>query len=201
MRRILVVVALAAIGLAPMPATGQTTPECFGKAATIVGTEGDDRLFGTTGGDVIAALGGRFDTVRGWPEESGTVPTLPDEADYICGSRGEDWLFSGYGRDHMSGGSNHDELSGGNGNDVLEGGAQYDYIRGEGGHDRLFGGGNGQVGCCPGTFDVLSGGNGDDYLDGGVGGDRMGGGSGFDTCVVDEEDPAPGQCEKIIQAT
>ena len=47
---------------------------------------------------------------------------------------------------------------------------------------------------------VVSGGNGDDYLDGGVGADFMYGGSGFDTCVVDEEDPAPHQCEEIIPA-
>ena len=49
MRRVLAAVALAAIGLAPMPATGQTAPTCFGRTATIVGTEGDDNLFGTEG--------------------------------------------------------------------------------------------------------------------------------------------------------
>ena len=199
MRRILAAVALAAIGLAPLPASAQTAPTCFGRTATIVGTEGDDdTLWGTTGSDVMSALGG-IDFVYGWPEGS-FQPALPDEADYICGGLGGDRLFSGYGRDHVRGGSGMDGILGGNGNDVLEGGAQADGLRGEGGHDRLFGGGNGQVGCCPGTADSLSGGNGDDYLDGGLGTDGMNGGSGYDTCVVDASDFEPVNCEEIIPA-
>jgi hypothetical protein len=42
MRRILVAVALAAIGLAPMPAKAQTAHTCFGEPGTLVGTAGND---------------------------------------------------------------------------------------------------------------------------------------------------------------
>ena len=40
---------------------------CFGQAATIVGTEGDDVLRGTDGADVISGLGGTdiIDGLRG----------------------------------------------------------------------------------------------------------------------------------------
>ena len=210
MRRVLAVIAIAATGLLPMPATAQTAPTCFGKAATIVGTEGDDTLYGTTGTDVFAALDGT-DTVRGWQEDPDATwpypPTLPDEMDYICGGSNADEggggdpdenLWGGYGRDRIAGGGGADRLLGGISNDVLEGGSGNDYIYGEGGHDRLFGGGTSEP-----YANNLIGGAGDDYLEGRLGvRDRFFGGSGYDRCVVGPEDILldDHKCDEIIPA-
>ena len=208
MRRILVAVALAAIGLASMPAAAQIAPECFGRTATVVGTEGDDTLSGTTGSDVIVALDGH-DTVLGWHDPEATyphVPAQPDEMDYICGGAGaggggggdpDENLWGGYGRDRIAGGGGADRLLGGFGNDVLEGGSGNDFIYGEGGHDRLFGDGTSEP-----YANNLIGGPGDDYLEGRLGTrDRFYGGSGYDTCVVGPEDILPDdKCEEIIPA-
>ena len=43
---------------APTSAADVAFPNCLGKAATIVGTSGNDRLMGTAGNDVIAGLAG-----------------------------------------------------------------------------------------------------------------------------------------------
>lgn len=205
MQRILVAMALAAIGLAPMPAAAQTAPECFGRTATVVGSEGADTLSGTTGSDVIVALDGD-DTVLGWHDPEATsphVPALPDEMDYICGGAGggnagdpRERLWGGYGRDRIGGGSGADVLYGGNGNDVLEGGSGNDYVYGQSGHDRIFGGGGHEI-----YDDHLVGGTGDDYLEGRLGAeDVFSGGSGYDTCVVGPEDIVRDDCEEIIPA-
>ena len=207
MRRVLAVIAIAATGLLPMPATAQTAPTCFGKAATIVGTEGNDTLSGTTGTDVIAALDGD-DTVLGWHDPEATyphVPALPDEMDYICGGAGggnagdpRERLWGGYGRDRIRGGGGADALYGGVGNDVLEGGSGNDDIHGEGGHDRLFAEGGHEI-----YANHLDGGTGDDYLEGRLGvRDVFWGGSGYDTCVMGPEDIIfRDPCEEIIPAT
>ena len=208
MRRILVAVALAAIGLAPMPAASQTAPECFGRTATVVGTEGDDTLSGTTGSDVIVALDGT-DTVLGWHDPEATyphVPALPDAMDYICGGANageggggdaDEDLRGGYGRDRIAGGGGADFLRGGNGNDVLMGGSSQDSLYGEGGHDRIYGDGGDEI-----YYNQLVGGNGDDYLEGRLGAkDRFFGGSGYDTCVMGPEDIIlDDKCEEIIPA-
>ena len=208
MRRILVAMALTAIGLTPVSATAQTAPTCFGKTATIVGTEGDDTITGTTGTDVIVALDGT-DKVFGWhdPEPSYPYePTLPDEMDYICGganaSEGgggdpDESLRGGYGRDRIAGGGGADLLLGGVGNDVLMGGSSQDWLYGEGGHDRLYADGGDEV-----YANNLLGGPGDDYLEGRLGTrDRFYGGSGYDTCVMGPEDIIlDDKCEEIIPA-
>jgi Ca2+-binding RTX toxin-like protein len=210
MRRLLAVIAIAAAGLLPIPATAQIAPpECFGKTATIVGTEGDDTLSGTTGTDVIAALDGT-DTILGWHDPEATyphVPALPDEMDYICGGANageggggdaDEDLWGGYGRDRIAGGGGADFLRGGNGNDVLMGGSSQDAMYGEGGHDRIYGEGGDEV-----YHNHLRGGPGDDYLEGRLGAkDSFYGGSGYDTCVMGPEDLTfRDQCEEIIQAT
>jgi uncharacterized delta-60 repeat protein len=68
---------------------GTDRTRCLGKRATIVGTQGKDRLVGTPHRDVIAALGGR-DEVRGLAGP-----------DLICGGKGRDKLLGGAGHDEV----------------------------------------------------------------------------------------------------
>ena len=114
-KRFAIVIGVAAVGVtalgaqtgaqtpAPTP-PGQAPPTCKGLAATIVGTEGpDDHLTGTSGRDVIVALGGN---------------------DFgISGRAGNDVICGGAGRD---------ELTGRNGNDTLLGQAGQDLLNGDG---------------------------------------------------------------------
>ena len=94
MRRILVAVALAAIGLAPAPAAAQTTYKCLGETATVVGTEGDDRpLFGTAGDDVMVGLAGNDYIPTGGQEF-----VLDDGDDLACGGTGNDDVFATAGK-------------------------------------------------------------------------------------------------------
>ncbi len=85
-------------------------PTCFGERATIVGTEGSDRINGTQGRDVIVGLGGN---------------------DRINGLSGDDLICSGDGDDHVNGN---------NGNDAIDGGSGYDRVTGNGGFDTCVGG-------------------------------------------------------------
>lgn len=111
----------------PSPGTGGGAT-CKGKAATIVGTEGDDTLNGTDGNDVIVALGGD-DDVKG---RGGN--------DVICGKGGNDDLRGNGGNDKVKGGGGNDDVKGGGGNDDLGGGAGKDNIVGGGGNDDCNGG-------------------------------------------------------------
>lgn len=97
---------------------GQMTPTCDGKAATKVGTSGDDVLRGTRRRDVIVGLGG-----------DDVIKTSRD-SDTICGNGGADHLFGGKGRDNVFGGAGRDRveekfvgegksLDGGDGRDVV----------------------------------------------------------------------------------
>jgi len=98
------------------PAAGR----CAGKKATVVGTNGKDKLKGTKGRDVISA-GGGDDTVRGLKG-----------SDRVCGGNGKDKIAGGPGRDKLRSGAGNDTLLGVPGQDKLEGGA--------GKNDRLNGG-------------------------------------------------------------
>jgi Ca2+-binding RTX toxin-like protein len=60
----LVLVATAAASGDAATAHPAVTPTCFGEPATIVGTEGNDRLLGGPGVDVILGLGGA-DGIKG----------------------------------------------------------------------------------------------------------------------------------------
>ncbi len=59
-RSFLVVSVLGGMLTAAAP-PAQAAPTCFGKRATVVGTNGPDTLEGTAGSDVIAGLGGNDD--------------------------------------------------------------------------------------------------------------------------------------------
>jgi uncharacterized delta-60 repeat protein len=133
--------------------TGGQIPRCAGKRATIVGTNGTDRLVGTRKADVIVALGG---------------------SDRISGGSGNDIICAGKGNDNVSGGNGNDKLYGEDGRDTISGGAGKDTESGGAGNDKLSGGsGN----------DKLSGGAGNDKLSGGAGKDKDSGGAGKDSCA------------------
>jgi Ca2+-binding RTX toxin-like protein len=94
-------------------------PRCAGRASTIVGTPGRDRIQGGPGRDVISGLAGN---------------------DVIHGLRGNDLICGGPGRDRISGGPGRDRLLGNRGNDILKGGRGADRLLGGPQRDRLFGG-------------------------------------------------------------
>jgi uncharacterized delta-60 repeat protein len=95
-------------------AAPQAAPTCQGRPATIVGTEGNDRLKGTRKADVVVALGGA-DVVKGL-----------DGDDVVCGGAGNDRLQGGAGRDRLYGEAGKDRLVGGSGKDRLVGGPDRD---------------------------------------------------------------------------
>jgi hypothetical protein len=132
---------------------------CAGRAATIIGTEGNDILYGTAGPDVIAGLGGK---------------------DVILGLAGEDVICGGSGHDAILGGSGDDNLHGDAGNDTVDGGPGKDQIRGEAGDDSLYGGDGDDQMHGHGGKDYMRGGNGNDIIRGNDGDDRLYGDAGKD---------------------
>ncbi len=103
-------------------------PDCGGRVATIVGTEGVDKLFGTAGPDVIVGLGGN-DSLYGLGGD-----------DVICGDTGDDVIDGGAGEDTLDGGAGKDRVIGGLGNDDVRGGDDADSLFGNAGNDALNGG-------------------------------------------------------------
>jgi PKD repeat protein len=141
-----------------------TTMNCEGETATIVGTPGNDNnIVGTSGPDVIAALGGN-DRVRAL-----------DGNDLVCGGEGNDIIFGGSGNDRLDGSAGNDELHGSIGSDELLGLTGNDQLFGEGGDDDRLHGGLGN--------DQLDGGSGNDRLNGGSDTDNGDGGPNFDRCI------------------
>jgi Ca2+-binding RTX toxin-like protein len=111
------VVALATLVLPAVADAG--TQRCFGRRATIVGTNRGDVIRGTARADVIVALGGS-DTING---RGGN--------DRICGGKGNDRILGGSGNfDVLFGQGGADELLGGGGFDVLEPGLGNDFVDG-----------------------------------------------------------------------
>jgi Ca2+-binding RTX toxin-like protein len=147
-----VTVALAGAVLPVHPAIA--APTCFGKRATIVGTNRDKsepaELKGTPGNDVIVGLSG-YDYIDARGGD-----------DLICAGGGDDWIEAGSGDDKVMGQGGIDEIRGGGGHDRIWGGrGPAEVLVGGGGNDRLFGG--------AGTEDLLIGGPGDDVMNGGRG--------------------------------
>ena len=95
-------------------ATLDAAPLCRGLAPTIVGTRGNDFLYGTSGPDVISGADGN-DEIAGNAGD-----------DVICGGRGNDILWGGRGDDYLHGGAGSDVLRGEGGRDTLRDGAGSD---------------------------------------------------------------------------
>jgi hypothetical protein len=105
------------IGILVVPASA-AVPRCFGEPATIVGTDGRDRLRGTPGRDVIHGRAGN-DNIRGLAGN-----------DLLCGGGGSDLVVGNDGRDRLHGGAFGDGLQPGAGNDiVVGGGSRFDDVR------------------------------------------------------------------------
>ncbi len=151
-------------------------PFCDGRPATLVGTDGDDRLVGTAGDDVIVALGG--DDIIAAGDGNDTI-CAGDGDDRVDAGPGDDRAFGEDGNDRLSGGDGTDHLDGGVGNDRLRGGDADDVLLGGDGNDHLFG---------DAGDDDLSGGAGNDKLDGGDGDDHLDGGAGRDLCTRGDAD-------------
>ncbi len=159
---------------------------CDGRRATIVGTNGADRLVGTDGADVIVGGGGN-DTIDGLGGN-----------DIICGGDGNDRLIGGTGNDRIFGDDGRDLLLGRNGKDHLDGGTQRDRVVGGGGDDTLIGGPGRDALTGKGGNDILQGGGGNDRHYGDDGNDTMFGGRGTDTCVGGAgNDVARPSCERL----
>ena len=86
---------------------------------TIVGSEDDDLLIGTTLPDLIFAKGGD---------------------DIISGSKGNDCILGGEGNDIIFGNEGNDNISGQSGNDIIKGHSGDDYVSGGLGFDIIDGG-------------------------------------------------------------
>ena len=155
--RLLTSIVVVALAGAVLPVhLAIAAPTCFGKRATIVGTNRDDRrpveLKGTRGNDVIVGLRG-IDYIDAGGGD-----------DLICAGGGDDYIKGGPGDDKVKGQGSIDDIWGGGGHDRIWGGrGPAELLFGERGNDRLFGG--------PGTEDYLFGGPGDDVMDGGRGED------------------------------
>ena len=162
----------------PPPAT------CNGLTVTVdIGagqspTTRNDVILGTTGNDVINALGGD------------DVVCALDGNDVVNGGNGDDTVFGDSGEDDLSGGAGNDTMTGGSGDDVLRGGNGNDTLNGVAGDDTLIGGAGVDTLSGDDGQDILQGGTGNDFLNGngdnddlkgGTGDDTLNGGSGDDT--------------------
>jgi Ca2+-binding RTX toxin-like protein len=116
-------------GLVVGSSSGAGSRTCLERRATILGTAGNDNIYGTNGSDVIAAGAGN-DQIHGL----GGDDYLCGEGgrDIVTGGSGDDQLYGGQGGDALFGGSGDDFLSGGKGADQLEGGSGDDYLQGDG---------------------------------------------------------------------
>jgi Ca2+-binding RTX toxin-like protein len=113
--RILALAMIGTVGIfvsSSLVSTAAAAETCAGRTATIVGTEGNDRLRGTNGADVIVGLGGN-DKIDGKKGD-----------DFICGGAGDDELRGHLGNDHLDGGLGTNSLNGGGGQDACRSGAR-----------------------------------------------------------------------------
>ncbi|HEV3474152.1 MAG TPA: calcium-binding protein [Actinomycetota bacterium] len=124
----------------------QAAARCFGRQATIVGTNDVDTINGTGGADVIVT-GEGADRING---RGGN--------DLICSGRGRDRVRGQAGSDRINGGTSGDVLLAGEGNDVVVGGQGAEFVAGANGNDSM------------------KMGTGADFMIGGAGNDRYLGG-------------------------
>ena len=179
LRTVVLVLSLSLAALVVGPA-GATEPTCFGRTATPghLGTEGRDVIEGTSGPDVIIALGAR-DEIYG-----------RGGGDRICGGDGNDEIRGNQGRDRVDGGRGDDSLRGHEGDDRVFGRGGHDGMQGNNGSDRMFGG-RGDDGVMTqgrpgseGTVNVAHGGFGDDRLTAAGGTNQLFGDAGNDSVSV-----------------
>ena len=133
--------------------------------ADIIGTEGDDIIYGDAFDNLMHGRGG---------------------ADYLDGGYSRDVIFGGSGANTLAGGDATDLLFGGFHDDAIYGGAGADKIYGGAGTDRLYGGGGADTIEGGVGNDITFGGGGDDNLVDLYGINRIYGGAGND--YIDSRD-------------
>jgi Ca2+-binding RTX toxin-like protein len=175
MRHFRILIATVLVGGAAVvgggAATGAQTYWCYGQAATIVGTPGDDVLVGRADtADVIVGLGGD-DRIEGMTADDYFEHTGSSPGDRLCGGPGADRVMGGFGEDRIQGGADDDHVDGKFGYDWLTQG----------------GGGNDRVTDCDSEYDAgvrrIFGGPGDDHLCVDTGPARMYGDGGNDVLL------------------
>lgn len=166
------VFAFTTSGLASAPA-GAAVPTCFGKPATIVGTDGPDTLAGSDMVSDVIYGGGGNDYISG-----GDFYGSGDYPDLLCGGPGHDRIGGSAGDDKINGGDGDDEVSGDLGADILQGNVGNDTLIEE------------SIADSDRVNDILRGGVGNDYLIGGWGADQLFGDVGADT-LIDAECDGP----------
>jgi fibro-slime domain-containing protein len=114
----------------------------------IRGTNGNDNLVGTNGNDLIFGYGGH-DKIEGL--KGNDCIFGGDGDDKINANHGDDTVFGGNGYDKIYGNDGNDKLYGENGNDKIYGGNGNDYIDGGNNRDECNGGnGNNTIVNCEG---------------------------------------------------
>lgn len=125
----------------------------LGNLSWVEAGDGDDRVVGRAGADVLDGAGGNDRLVGG----AGN--------DQLFGGAGVDVLDGGIGADQLEGGNGDDRLTGGAGNDIINGGAGRDSLNGGEGNDRFVFTGGDFGGATRGLADVLLGWNPGDRID------------------------------------
>lgn len=106
------------------------TVEQLTSIEALIGSQGDDELWGTDAGSDLAGAGGDDELIGGHGNDN------------FSGDGGDDVLLSGGGNDLLEGGSGNDILDGSEGRDTIVGGAGEDVLRsGEGSDDDILTGG------------------------------------------------------------
>jgi serralysin len=148
-----------------------------GGGFTVVGIEGQNRLNGGPGSDIIQTFGAA-DVVAGG---SGNDLIITGGGnDSVGGGDGNDTILSGSGSDVVAGGTGDDFIFGGKGDDLVDGGDGNDVLSGDRGNDTVLGGSGSDTVFGGQGNDVVSGGDGNDSLYGGKENDTVNGGAGND---------------------
>jgi len=150
---------------------------------------GDDRLYGSTGSDVLQAGAGN-DQIFGFAGNDTLYGNTGD--DYLAGYEGNDLLYGGQGRDQVYGNQDNDliygnfgedTLWGGQGSDTIYGGQDRDYIYGNFQDDTIYGNLGDDVISGGQNNDLIFGNEGNDWMDGNRDNDTLVGGAGADSFV------------------
>ncbi|MEM1344489.1 MAG: Ig-like domain-containing protein [Pseudomonadota bacterium] len=145
---------------------------------TLFGQDVDERLIGTSEGDIIAGNGGN-DTLEGLGGNDDLDGGAGDDS--LLGGDDDDVLSGRSGTDRLRGEAGDDTLLGGTERDFLFGGDDDDFLDGGEGRDQLFGGLGDDTLLGGGDSDLIEGDFGDDLIQGGLGNDSLRGGGNNDT--------------------
>jgi serralysin len=183
--------------------TGSNAADVIDATHTVFGqplpTNGQERINGRAGDDIISGLGGN-DVLNGGADADTVYGG--DGNDVLLGGLGDDTLVGGAGNDRLDGGSGPDVMDGGDGNDKYYVDDADDTVTDASGIDQIFTSVSFTLGVgierLYATSDrgmtltgnalnnIIAGGGGADTIDGGAGNDKLSGGDGFDQIVGGE---------------